>query len=74
MHEREIILQFNLYKIPSSGWAIGGFQEHVMRLFDDACLGSTKGEKKYFIIPVISKKDIGMFIISSFKKTKKKWR
>jgi hypothetical protein len=31
-------------------WAIRGFQEHVMRLFDDACLESTKGEKKHFII------------------------
>lgn len=50
VHERQIVLQFNLSFIIrfKGAWAICGFREHVMRLIGDACLESTKDEKKYY--------------------------
>jgi len=49
--KKDRLFSNNLIYLSFKGaWAICGFQEHVMRLFDDAYLESTKGEKKYFII------------------------
>jgi hypothetical protein len=49
--KKDRLFSNNLIYLSFKGaWAICGFQEHVMRLFDDAHLESTKGEKKYFII------------------------